>query len=165
MWFCHAALGSFFVCAAPSAATALPTTTSPAPVAQASAVPDGLTIVAKTRPRPANVPPPIVVADPTVGPDPPIPFVIITRVLRRNSLEVLRGCYQEVLRVTPALSGMLMVEFVIGNNGAVRSAEVLRSLSPDLDVCVIAQVKKATFPVPRGGPVSIRYPFTFISER
>ena len=143
----------------PRAVTAEPvkaSATTPAP---------GLTIVALEHAAAPSLPPSVRIKEPTVGPDPPIPLEVITRILGREARVALRTCYVRALLTAPTLAGVILTQFVVAKDGTVRSAEVTQGLAPELDACVLVQLNQTTFPRPRGGPVSVRYPFNFVIER
>lgn len=131
---------------------------SPPPIE--AAPPAGLTIHA--RDHVPSAPPSVRIKEPTVGPDPPLPLEVVTRIFRRTSAVPLRDCYVRALRSAPGLSGDILTSFVVTQEGSVRSAEITQGLHPDLDTCVLKQIKQTTFPQPkRGGEVTVRYPFHF----
>jgi hypothetical protein len=97
----------------------------------------------------------------------------------RSHLSAVKGCYEQALEAQPELHGKLVVHFVIGVTGAVRSAEAstvdLSGPSPEsttvpetvkdagdrVSSCVVTAVKGWTFPRPQGGEVTVSYPFQF----
>lgn len=125
----------------------------------------GLTIVAREGSVVAGAIPSVRMKEPTVGPDPPIPLEVIARIFRRRTSAAIRACYVQALIATPTLEGVITAQFVVDKEGAVRSAEVAPGLTPELDACVLTQIKQTTFPQPRGGQVTVRYPFNFLRER
>jgi outer membrane biosynthesis protein TonB len=74
-----------------------------------------------------------------------------------------QSCYERGLLKAPGLSGKLMLEWAIGLNGAVQFAKVKSSSlrSGEVEGCILSQLKRWRFPLPRGGPVVITYPFVF----
>jgi TonB family protein len=82
-----------------------------------------------------------------------------------EDLDGIRGCYEAALRTAPTLEGKVMVEFVVGPDGRVRSAQdVSDPAFPRAGVaaCVVARFKALRFPrVNGGGAVTVRYPFVF----
>ena len=90
----------------------------------------------------------------------------IREVVRRNWNQV-RFCYEQTLSAdVPARSGQVVVSFVIGESGAVESAEIASSTlgSATVESCIVARVSGWTFSAPRGGRVVVRYPFVFGTE-
>jgi len=88
---------------------------------------------------------------------------IIRRYIRRHINQV-RYCYERELTRHPALSGRVVVEFIIGPTGAVTSASVGSTTlgNTDAEQCVARAVQRIAFPQPEGGGVvSVRYPFEF----
>jgi hypothetical protein len=125
----------------------------------------GLTIVARERSESPRPPPVVRSKEPTVGPDPPIPLEVITRIFRRSARAAIHACYVQALRTAPTLAGVIRTQFVVDAEGVVRSADVTQGLTPELDACVLSQIKQTAFPQPRGGQVIVRYPFNFVVER
>jgi TonB family protein len=66
-------------------------------------------------------------------------------------------------RQRTAPSGTLVVELTIDPRGRVVRANNLTSLGPPaIDACVVAAVRRWSFPAPAGGGVAVvRYPFQF----
>jgi hypothetical protein len=88
---------------------------------------------------------------------------VIRRVILSHRAQV-RYCYEKQLSVTPDLAGKVMVEFVIGGDGAVTSARPSDTTLSDPEVgrCIVEKVKTWTFPKPKGGGVVVvTYPFLF----
>jgi TonB family protein len=92
-----------------------------------------------------------------------MPKEIIRRVIHRHSPEV-RLCYERELLRRPDLTGRVVVRFIISPTGTVTAANVQASTMnhPVLEQCVVAAVRRWTFPQPHGGGiVVVTYPFTF----
>ena len=90
----------------------------------------------------------------------------IREVVRRNVNQV-RFCYEQALSAdVPAPSGQVVVSFVIGESGAVESAEIASSTlgNATVESCIVARVSGWTFSAPTGGRVGVRYPFVFGAE-
>jgi Ca-activated chloride channel homolog len=88
---------------------------------------------------------------------------IIRRAILTRQNEV-RTCYAAELGSSPGLEGRVTVELTIDENGRVVSATVAESTlaSPPVQACVLAAMKKLTFPrTTGGGIVVVRYPFLF----
>jgi outer membrane biosynthesis protein TonB len=90
-----------------------------------------------------------------------IPKDAIHRVVREN-FNSLRQCYEQLLMANPGLQGKVVAKFDVGIDGAVSAASA-EGVHPDLETCVVAQVRKFKFPRPDGvkGDVQVIYPFTF----
>ncbi len=88
---------------------------------------------------------------------------IIRRIVRRR-LTSIRYCYEKELVKDASLAGEVVVSFVIGGDGAVRSASVKRSTigNDAVERCVVKAVEGLSFPAPTGGGVvAVTYPFVF----
>ncbi len=86
----------------------------------------------------------------------------IAAVIARNQGQV-RFCYEQGLRQDPSLSGRVVVDFVIGGNGLVKSSKILNSSlgSAMVEDCISLRLKSWKFPLPDGGvDVKVSYPFT-----
>jgi len=77
----------------------------------------------------------------------------------RRQLGPVRACYAQ----EPGIEGRLTLQFVIGPEGTVTSAEVKRSAMPSpLDACVVSAVKTWRFlKPPGGGSITVTYPLVF----
>jgi hypothetical protein len=86
----------------------------------------------------------------------------IGRVLAAN-LGGIKYCYERQLRDSPDLAGKLVVEFTIDQAGKVENPRVLSSTLDDDRVvrCLLTKVSWLKFPPPRGGKVTVSYPFVF----
>jgi hypothetical protein len=106
-----------------------------------------------------KVPPPIRAGTPEVHGA--LSKEVIRREIHRHLNEV-RFCYEEGLRGQPDLQGRVAVKFVIAPTGMVQAAA---RASSDLghgrtEQCIVAAVKRWTFPAPDGGGlVIVTYPF------
>jgi hypothetical protein len=88
---------------------------------------------------------------------------VIQRVVRAHVGEI-QACYEKAIEKTPALSGKVAVKFVIDGKGAVASASADDTNIADATMvsCVLAAVKRMSFPAPDGGGVMVvTYPFQF----
>ena len=86
---------------------------------------------------------------------------LIADVINRN-LGQIRFCYEQGLQGDPALAGRVAVKFVIGGNGAVKTALVdSTSLNSKLvEDCILLRLRTWKFPLPAGGSdVKVSYPF------
>lgn len=79
-------------------------------------------------------------------------------------LSEIRYCYESAMIRAPDIEGKLLMSFVIGGNGSVKTSEVKSSTLPDprLDDCVLRRLVTWRFPQPKGGvEVAVTYPFIF----
>lgn len=79
-------------------------------------------------------------------------------------LAQIRFCYQRELTKQPALSGKVVLKFVIANDGTVSSVDVKETTlaQPDVESCLCDVTRRMEFPEPRGGGICIvSYPFIF----
>lgn len=90
-----------------------------------------------------------------------LPPEVIQRIVR-NNYGRFRACYESALRNNPNLSGRVVVNFVIGRDGAVNSVGGGGDL-PDAGVisCVASNFRGLTFPPPEHGIVTVSYPIVF----
>ena len=65
----------------------------------------------------------------------------------------------------PELTGRVIVKFTIGEAGAVTASEMESSTVDDAKVeqCVVSAVRRWSFPAPRGGSVTVSYPFKIVA--
>jgi outer membrane biosynthesis protein TonB len=87
----------------------------------------------------------------------------VGEVIHRHLSEV-RYCYESAMIRQPDIEGKLVVDFTIGGNGVVKTAEAKSSTLPDprLDDCIIRRLVTWKFPNTKGGiDVSVSYPFIF----
>ena len=80
-------------------------------------------------------------------------------------LQEVRGCYERALIKDPGLAGKVVLEWTIGQTGAVTAAKTKSSTLKNSAVegCILSALKTWQFPQPRGGVVIISYPFLFNS--
>lgn len=86
----------------------------------------------------------------------------INRVVKARA-GVFRACYQKELNRSPGLGGKLVMHFVIGGDGVVRSAKTGggSSLRNDgVEECMQRQIMALHFPA-KGGLSNVNYPFVF----
>ena len=85
----------------------------------------------------------------------------IDRVVKSRA-GVFRACYQKELNHSPGIGGKLVVHFVIGGDGVVKSANNAGgSLTNDeVSSCVKANIMRLKFPA-KGGVANVNYPFVF----
>ncbi|MFT3711995.1 MAG: AgmX/PglI C-terminal domain-containing protein [Archangium sp.] len=86
----------------------------------------------------------------------------VAKVINEHLAEV-SACYERGLLTHPGLNGKLGYEWVIGLGGEVTSVKMKAGTMKDAGVasCVGNAIKKWKFPKPRGGQVTISYPFMF----
>lgn len=78
----------------------------------------------------------------------------------------IRGCYQSELHAGPALSGKVVVKFVIELDGTVTGARVIESTlhSDTVEACILEVFAAMRFPEPENGVVLVSFPFVFTPE-
>ncbi len=87
----------------------------------------------------------------------------VGEVIHRHMAEV-RYCYEAAMLRQPEVEGKLLISFVIGAPGSVKTAQLKQSTLPDprLDDCVIRRLLSWKFPNTKGGiDVAVTYPFLF----
>lgn len=92
------------------------------------------------------------------------PSVVVATV--KPSAQKVRRCYELALAANPALTGKITVRFVIGRDGATRSASAGPPDFPDplLLRCVEKVISTLRFPAPEGGDVHVTYPFSLVPD-
>jgi hypothetical protein len=135
----------------------------PAPEHQHETAPAGGHVVRPTEPIPEpGTIPRIEQTEPVVG---TTDKDAIRRVVRMHISEI-RACYNEGLKVDPALAGRITIEFVIGPSGQVEDAtatDITGLGDPRLPTCIEAAIEQWVFPKPRGGGrVTVSYPFNLV---
>jgi outer membrane biosynthesis protein TonB len=90
-----------------------------------------------------------------------LPKAVIDKQLK-SAGPAIQACYERALKTKPELRGTVDINFVVAPDGKVAHANVNESddaLSdtPTLD-CILAEIRKLTFPEPNGGRVFINYP-------
>lgn len=90
---------------------------------------------------------------------------IIRRVIQQHIAEVKR-CYETELEKKKDLAGRVMVHFIIGTDGKVTESSISETTlnSPAGERCIADAVKGWAFPAPRGGTVTVTYPFVLASS-
>ncbi len=88
---------------------------------------------------------------------------VISRVIASHYGEV-RYCYEKQLKMNPELEGKLTVRFTIGLDGHISAAKIEDSSLNNMEVesCVLYKIKNWRFPRPRGGTVTVIFPFIFM---
>ncbi len=85
----------------------------------------------------------------------------IAAVIQRNIGQIIY-CYEQGLQTSPSLSGRVTMDFVIGGNGRVRTAQVANTSlrSQAVENCIAGRLRNWTFPQPKGQvDVKVSYPF------
>ncbi len=101
-------------------------------------------------------------SDPVVGGGGLTPQEIM-QVIRAN-LNQIRHCYEQLLQRSPNAAGSMTVNWIIGADGTVTSAQVAQSAISDsvMKGCVTGRITRWRFPKPRGtDSVTVNYPFVF----
>jgi hypothetical protein len=86
----------------------------------------------------------------------------INRVVKARA-GVFRACYQKELNRSPGIGGKLVVHFVIGGDGSVKSAKTASGSSlrnDEVESCVSSNIMRLRFPA-KGGLANVNYPFLF----
>lgn len=89
----------------------------------------------------------------------------VGKVVHAHMSEV-RYCYETAMIRNPNVEGKLMMDFVIGANGRIKTASPKESSlkDPQLDDCIVRRLSRWEFPLPKGGvDVNVVYPFIFKS--
>lgn len=99
---------------------------------------------------------------PTLGGGGELDVDVVRRIMRAHD-NVVRDCYTEALKSTPALVGRLRVDFTIEVDGAVANAKVGESTLKDdaVERCVVEAVGEWRFPKPKGGTLTVEYSYAF----
>lgn len=81
----------------------------------------------------------------------------------QNNIGGIKYCYEKFLRLIPNLSGRIDCQFTITEDGSVSDVKVARSTLKNDDVaeCFLSKLARMKFPPPRGGAMTITYPFVF----
>ena len=88
---------------------------------------------------------------------------VIRGVVTRHLAQV-RYCYQRELTTSPALSGKIVVKFVVARDGTVSSATTKSTTMHDeaVEDCINSRFMRMQFPKPEGGGIVIvSYPIVF----
>jgi TonB family protein len=87
----------------------------------------------------------------------------VGKVIHAHISEI-RYCYESSMIRSPDIEGKLVIDFVIGGKGSIRTAKVKESSVRDsrLDECILSRLAKWEFPKPKAGvDVAVSYPFIF----
>lgn len=90
----------------------------------------------------------------------------ITAVIRRR-IGAIKGCYDAALKQNPDIRGKVVVKFTIGETGAVVEISVEENTSGDDSIasCIVSRVRNFRFPKPKGGKVTVSYPFILTASK
>ncbi len=90
---------------------------------------------------------------------------LIEKTLAKH-IHKLQYCYEKALLYDAKLSGTLTMQWTINIGGGVSGANVVKSeLKNDkLFSCIKTRITEIKFPDPKGGSVSVKYPFQFTSS-
>jgi outer membrane biosynthesis protein TonB len=86
----------------------------------------------------------------------------INRVVKARA-GVFKACYQHELNRSPGLGGKIVIHFVIGGDGVVKSAKTAGGSTMRNDAvesCVNSNIMRLKFPA-KGGQANVNYPFLF----
>jgi hypothetical protein len=89
----------------------------------------------------------------------------VAKVIHSHMSEI-RYCYESAIMADPSLAGKVLVDFKIGAQGSVASAQAAENTMNNVQVggCLVGKLKNWRFPQPRGGvQVAVSYPFIFKS--
>ncbi|MCC6809075.1 MAG: AgmX/PglI C-terminal domain-containing protein [Deltaproteobacteria bacterium] len=80
-----------------------------------------------------------------------------------DHLHEVQGCYERQLVKDASLAGKIVSEWVITPNGTVGTVKIKSSTVRNNEVssCIQNALKRWKFPQPKGGPVTVTYPFVF----
>jgi hypothetical protein len=80
-------------------------------------------------------------------------------------LQQFQYCYEKALLTDSSLSGSLVMQWTVMQDGSANEIRVVRSQlnNAGLHDCISRELSKIKFPVPSGGTVSIKYPLSFSS--
>lgn len=86
----------------------------------------------------------------------------IQKVINQHIGEI-QYCYEKQLRTQPGLSGRVVLDWTVNLQGKVTVVKIAQSTlaSSDATNCMMTKLKSWKFPNPRGGAVSIVFPFVF----
>lgn len=86
----------------------------------------------------------------------------IARVVKMR-LKAVKSCYERELKKDPKLAGKIVIQFTIGELGRITSSKVASSTmsNPAVGRCILGRMGQWRFPQPKGGSVTVSYPFVF----
>jgi len=85
------------------------------------------------------------------------------RAVVRGRTGMYRFCYEKQLQIHPKLSGKIVIRWMIGLQGHVKSANVISSSmhSAAVEQCLLRTVRLMRFEKPKGGYCVVQWPFVF----
>lgn len=89
----------------------------------------------------------------------------VAKVIHSHMSEI-RYCYEAAILSDPSLAGKVLVDFKIGAQGSVATAQAAENTINNSQVsgCLVGKLRNWKFPQPRGGvQVAVSYPFIFKS--
>lgn len=92
---------------------------------------------------------------------------LVARTVRRR-MSAIRNCYERELHTNPTLAGRVLIEFTVQQSGSVTGSHAIenRTGSPRLASCLSRVLGGLRInPGPRGGSVTIQYPFIFALQQ
>ena len=86
----------------------------------------------------------------------------IQKVINQHIGEI-QYCYEKQLRTQPGLAGRVVFEWTVGLSGKVTVVKIAQwtLASSEATSCMMSKLETWKFPSPRGGAVSITFPFVF----
>jgi outer membrane biosynthesis protein TonB len=86
----------------------------------------------------------------------------INRTIKRYS-RALQACYENELKKDSSLQGTIKVQFTIPPSGRASRVNVIKNTigSRAVAKCISTQIKRWRFAKPKGGEVTVAYPFVF----
>lgn len=81
----------------------------------------------------------------------------------KTRIASVKDCYERELKRNPQLAGKVAIAFTIEESGRVSEAEVETNTmgSDTVASCIAERIKRWVFPKPKGGSVTVSYPFIF----
>jgi hypothetical protein len=104
------------------------------------------------------------------GQDPSTESTAFAKSLSKTMLAtrpVAHQCFEAALRKWPTLEGVVVVRFVIGSDGSIRTSEVMEStVSPkEVGCCIANGIRRLRFePSPDGKPACVQVPYALQHE-
>lgn len=88
----------------------------------------------------------------------------VSRVVNSH-IHAIQACYERALMNNPGMSGRIVFDWVVTKSGRVKGVRVRSSTlgSAGVASCINKLIKRWKFPPPKGGDVTITYPFLFRS--
>ena len=101
----------------------------------------------------------------TVSGEGSIPESLLLKVLSKY-LEKFQYCYEKALLTDASLAGNVMMQWTIEPSGSATAVKVVRTQinNAGFEHCMAEQITKIHFPSPKGGSVTVKYPFAFSSS-